>query len=248
MVPGEFSLFLLAFARVASFMMMLPPLATLKIPRGIRFIVYLSITPFMIPGLVIGTPADMPVATFGAFLLKEVVVGLFLGWAVSLPLRLPQLIGDLIDNQRGAAVTQQYNPSSGDEASILGQLLMWSVVAYFFSEHGFDYLIGILAGSFGIQPVTSMHFVFADDFFVMAIQITTNYLQLFGVLALPTIAVMFAADMTLGMASKFAPTMNTFSLSQPIKAVVALSMLIMIHPRIVKATMAFFDHVASYAL
>lgn len=236
----------LTFCRVMGFMQMMPPLGELKLPLGIRFVTYLGITPF-IAGASFLEPPELTVALFSMEFLflvsKEMLLGLFLGFLVSLPLRLPQMMGDLIDNQRGTAVTSQYNPSSGDESSVLGQLLMLSVVAYFFSEGGFEQLIGILTGSLVLQPVHTYGFFAEQEFFPLAVTITTHYLQLFAILALPIVAVLLVIDASLGMSSKFANALNAFSLSQPIKAVVAIFMLISIHPKIVSGCMQFMGRV-----
>ena len=55
---------------------------------------------------------------------------------------------------------------------------------------------------------------------------------MFVILTLPVMAVMFLAEISLAVASRFAQSLNVFSLAQPIKAVVAISMLITLMPKI----------------
>jgi type III secretion protein T len=172
---------------------------------------------------------------------KELLLGLFIGFLVGLPLRLPQIVGDLIDNQRGAAVTSQFNPFTQQDDSILGQILSMCLVTYFFSEGGFSRLIGILSASFSIQSVASFEFGFGDNIYQVASVVLTNYLQLFAILCLPLMLVMLVADLSLGLGSKFAQSLNAFSMSQSIKAVIAIGMVISLHPRMMATYLRFFE-------
>jgi type III secretion protein SpaR/YscT/HrcT len=228
------TLLLLSFCRVFGFMKMMPHLAELKLPQGTKMVVFASITPFV----AIGQDAQTIMAYQLPFLAaKEVIIGLFLGFFVALPFKIPQMIGDLVDNQRGAAVNSQYNPATGDESSVLGTLLTLTAVTYFYTEGGMDKLITILASSFALQSAYSFSFGFGEHFVDVAFVLLNNCMQLFAILALPMVLVMMMVDVSLGYTSKFAQSLNAFSLSQPIKAFVALSMLITIHPKIIDAIM-----------
>jgi type III secretion protein T len=236
------AVYLLAFARCYAFFEMLPQWQQLETSGPVKTVVVACITPF-VGAYSLAHYTEPPAVGFMLLLGKEVLLGLFLGFLVSLPLRLPELMGDLIDNQRGAAVTSQYNPASGEESSVLGQLLMMCVVVYFYSESGLDRLIGILTSSFVLQSVTSFDFGFGDNFFTVAMVIVNNYMQLFAILCLPLILVMLITDVALGMGSRFASSLNVFSLSQPIKAVVSVSMLVSLQPKIMNSLLQFFSKV-----
>ena len=73
-----------------------------------------------------------------------------------------------------------------------------------------------------------------------AMNAANNYLQLFAILSLPIMLVMLMADISLGLASRFATSLNVFSMSQPVKAVVALAMLTSMHPRMMAGYLQFF--------
>ena len=239
-----FIVYLLAMTRCYGFFAMLPQIGEVEMPYGAKLALIATITPFLAAPAVLHTHLDHTSITLLLLVGKELLLGMFLGFLVSLPLRLPQLVGDLIDNQRGAAVTAQYNPGTQQEDSILGQLLTLCVVVYFFSEGGFDRFIGILSASFALQSVNSFEFgAFGDgrNFYQIALLVTTNYLQLFAILCTPLMLVMLCADLSLGIASKFAQSLNVFSLSQSVKAVIAIGMLISLHPRLMAMYLRFFD-------
>ena len=240
-MEGLIAVYLLSFGRVWGFFAVLPQMGELEMPKGVRMALIAGITPF------VSAPAYgellAPHSMLMVLLAKEVLLGLFIGFLVSLPLRLPQVIGDMVDNQRGAAVTSQFNPALGEDSSILGQLLLMCLLTYFYTEGGFDRFIGILSSSFVLQPVTSFTFAFGDNIKDVAFVVVNSYLHLFAILALPMMLVMFMADFALGMSSKFAQSLNVFSLSQSIKAVVSIGMLIAMHPKMMDAYAKFFNQV-----
>ena len=236
----------LVFGRLAAFVAMLPLFGGDDImPPHVQGTLFLVLLPFMIPlEVAMSTPLSLDV-TYVMLLGKEVLLGLFIGFLVGLPLRLPEMIGDLIDLQRGAAVTDAYNPLSGHESSQLGQLLMFTVFAYFLNEGGLTALVRIISGSFAIQGPATYGFNFGDDFLTVAMVFFTEYLKLFAILALPVIVSMFMVDIALGLASRSAQSLNAFQLAQPIKAVVAISVCLLLQPYFVRALMGWMDQIGT---
>ena len=223
----------LAFARLFGFMYFFPLISGDQVPPMVRALMCIGLTPFVaMPQFLRGAldPGTMPL--FYALLAKEAVVGAFLGLLVGLPLRLPEIIGDMIDNQRGSAVTDTYNPTSGSDASLLGQLLSLTMVVYFFASGGFIQIILMLAGSYRLLPLDGFAFTTGENAFQIMLELFLRYLSVFVILTLPVMLVMFLAEISLAVASRFAQSLNVFTLAQPIKALVAISMLITLIPRI----------------
>jgi type III secretion protein T len=193
----------------------------------------MSLTPFMAMPLLSGDLISYNFQVlFYPLLVKEALVGSFIGLVVGLPMRLPDIIGSMIDNQRGSAVTDTYNPASGSDASLLGQLLSLTLVVYFLSSGGFQQLITMLAGSYKLLPIYSFTPVTGENAWIVLLEVFLRYLTVFIILTLPIMAAMFLAEISLALASRFAQSLNVFSLAQPIKALVAISMLVTLMPKI----------------
>lgn len=235
----------LCFARLYGFLNFFPLVSGEQVPAMVRAVLCLALTPFI--GLpLLGTPAGALDDGFGEFYLllgKEAVVGTFLGLMAGLPLRLPEIIGGMIDNQRGTAVTDTYNPTSGSDASLLGQLLSLTLVVYFFTAGGFNQLILLLGGSFKLLPLASLVPVAGFDAWHVMLEIFVRYLGVFAILTLPVMAAMFLAEISLAVASRFAQSLNVFTLAQPIKALVAISMLVTLMPRLSHEIIAWLDEI-----
>lgn len=247
-----YGVLVLVFARVFTFINFLPLIGGEDVPGMAKTIFCFSLTPFLaFPLLVQGVSYEIT-APFYLLLIKELVIGALMSLIVSLPLRIPELIGDVIDNQRGAAVTDSFNPTSGGQSSMLGQLLSLTIMVYFLTDGGLNVLVNLLANSFSLTPVGNvdmLHFGNQKLYDTM-VDLFTNYLRLFAILALPVMVAMFMAEVSLAIASRFAQSMNVFSMAQPIKAAIAIGMMVSLLPKInstimeaLRVTMKMFGNV-----
>jgi len=231
--PENLVLFVLVFARAYTFINFLPLVGGDTMPALIRAIFIMSFTPFIVMPMLAQGVSYQLAAPFYLLLIKELAVGILMAFVIGLPLKIPEIIGDIIDNQRGAAVTDSYNPASGEQTSILGQLLSLTIVTYFFTEGGLNILIGLLGQSFQLNPATDLDFTFGNkNMQAVLLDLFSNYLHLFAILALPVMVAMFMAEISLAIASRFAQSLNVFSLAQPIKAAIALAMMVPLLPKI----------------
>jgi type III secretion protein T len=99
--------------------------------------------------------------------------------------------------------------------------------------------VNLLGNSFTLAPIGDVElFHFGNKKLLdVMIELFTNYLKLFAILALPVMVAMFMAEVALAIASRFAQSMNVFSMAQPIKAVIAIAMMIGLLPKINSAIM-----------
>jgi type III secretion protein T len=235
----SYGIFILVFARIYTFVNFLPLIGGDDIPAMVKAILCISLTPFLTVPLIAQGVSIEPGIPIYALLIKELVIGVVMSLIVSFPLRIPEIIGDIIDNQRGAAVTDSFNPTSGEQSSMLGQLLSLTIMVYFLTEGGFTSLISLVGHSFSIVPVGVMDMLHFGNqkLYDTLVKIFINYLELFAILALPVMVAMFMAEVSLAIASRFAQSLNVFSMAQPIKAVLAVTMMIPLLPKINSAIM-----------
>lgn len=159
--------------------------------------------------------------------LKEVFLGFVLGFIVGLLFWAAQMLGFLVDNQRGATMAQSQDPLSGDEASPLSSLLFQSVAMLFFLSGAFASLVRMLVESYMVWPLFAalprlersglVDFMLAQADLLLRVAVT---------LGGPVLALCFLTDFGLGLISRFAPQLNVFSLSMPIKSVVAVAVMV----------------------
>jgi type III secretion protein T len=164
--------------------------------------------------------------TYVMLFAKEYALGFLMGYGVSWLFWAVQTAGDFIDNQRGAAIASSIDPLQGHEASPLGNLFSQAFVTYFFSVGGFLLVVKLLYTSFSAWPVMRGLPLLSPELPALALQIMDSGMRLMFVLAAPVIAIMFLAEFSLAIVSRFAPQLQVFILAMPIKSALALMILI----------------------
>ena len=153
------------------------------------------------------------------------MVGLFF-WGI-------QAIGKLIDYQRGAGVAESYDPVFGDQISPIGNLLMPLAMLLFFSSGGFLIFLSAMYESYQAWPIFSYLPIPSQRVASFSLEKIDDYMEIVVLLASPMLIIMFINDIGMGLVNRFAPQLNIFFLSLPIKSVLVILCLILYLPYLV---------------
>ena len=224
-----FFIFTLALPRIMACFVMLPILGK-KMLGGtiIRNGVVFTLSIFMFP-MVKATMADQDMSgiTMIAFIIKESLIGLFIGFCASVPFWTIEAVGFFIDNQRGSTLASSFNPALEAETSTLGLFFSQVLTTIFFVSGAFLLFLGGIFESYQTWPLTTFFpkitmdgaYFFIDQFEMM--------LKLCVLYASPIIIGMFLAELGLGLISRFAQQLNVFSESLSLKSVSAFILLVL---------------------
>ncbi len=160
-------------------------------------------------------------------ILKETVIGLAIGYCASIPFWAAEASGFLIDNQRGATMASALNPALETQSSPLGIMLTQGLVTLFLSSGGLLILLGALYKSYLLWPISDFYPQFGFDAIEFLVIQLATLLKMTVILAGPIVIAMFLAEFGLALISRFAPQLNVFSLSMPIKSGVGGAMLLL---------------------
>lgn len=164
---------------------------------------------------------------FGGLAVKEYLLGMLIGSVVMVVFWGIQAVGEFIDNQRGATMASMFNPALGEQVSPLSLFMAHSLIAVFFCTGLFLAFISGMYMSFEVWPAISFwptvngHVV---DFLIVQFALISKLAVLVGG---PVVIAMFFCELGLGFIGRFAPQLNVFFLSMPIKSAVALLVLIL---------------------
>ncbi|ONC26344.1 EscT/YscT/HrcT family type III secretion system export apparatus protein [Burkholderia pseudomallei] len=207
----------IAYARIAPVFYLLPFLndrvvvgATLK--NTIIFVLIVGLWPAM-PHV----PADGGLAVMLWLAVKEASVGLALGVTLVLPFWVASAIAELIDNQRGATISDSIDPATGVDASVLEPFVSLFYAAVFLQQGGMGEIVKALADSYRYVPVGAL---LQGNVWRIGVMLT-DVLGKGISLAAPVLVMMFLSDVLLGLVSRFCPQVNAFSLSLSFKSIVA---------------------------
>jgi len=196
------------------------------IPGAPRLAAIIALLFFLVPvNLEWAQSFDRSLTGYAVLFAKEYAIGFVLGTIVSMIFWALQAAGDFIDNQRGTAIASSADPLRGEDSSSLGNLFTIAFTTYVFVSGSVLLLLGILYNSYMIWPVGKSLPVVSDAFPVFMLAILDDGMKLMFNIAAPVIAVMFVAEFSLAIISRFAPQVQVFVLAMPIKSLLGVAIL-----------------------
>ena len=165
-----------------------------------------------------------------AVLAVEFFKGYLLGYAIGWIFWVMEGVGNIIDNQRGAAIASAVNPLMGQEASPIAILFSQAVTVYFFAIGGMFVFFNVFYLSYAIFPAGALIPNLDLRSAGALLTIFTRAMELLVLIAAPLVLVMFIVEFALAMVSRFAPQIQVFILAMPIKSAVAIFMMVFFFP------------------
>ena len=230
--------FALAAVRLSGCMMILPAMSDSMITGTARRVAILAFAALVLPHVLAGMPPGEPsMLALGVVAVKEVVIGVLIGFFASVPFWIAENIGNFIDNQRGATMGEVYSPLSGTQVSTTGIFFTQLVSSIFFASGAVFLVLGAVYSSYLVWPVFASAPALASDAPAQILGSLDSMLQITVVISSPVIILMFLATLGLGLVNRTAPQLNVFFLSMPIKSALGVAMLIIYLPFIMDKLM-----------
>ena len=150
LIPS-FSVFLLIFVRVSAFFVTMPLFSYRTIPAiyriGFAFLLaWLMYYTLDVPGFEID-------AHYFMLIIKEAMVGLFIGFIAYLILAAIQIAGGFIDFQMGFAIANVIDPQTGTQSPLMGQYLYSFALLLLLALNGHHIILDGIFYSYNFIPI-----------------------------------------------------------------------------------------------
>jgi len=196
------------------------------LPGYIRSTIMLTLVFIIYPMVAPCAPDRLETLATVLVLLKEVFVGLLIGFVAATVFWTMEIVGILIDNQRGATMASVMDPLYGHSSSPLGTLLLQFTTVVFFSIGGFLIFLDGIFKSYEFWPVFQFYPKLEGDLAVFFLKKLDTLIRSALLLAAPFLIAAFLSDLCLGLISRFVPQLNVFFLSMPVKSGIASFILV----------------------
>lgn len=225
------SVLFLTLARILPIMTLAPFLGAKNLPMTLRMMFSLSLVAIFLPQNLLLLHREIPYGgLFICLCLKELVLGLFLGFFASVPFFMAQMAGSLIDHQRGSSALQVSDPTTQSQTGPIGILYNYMLIALFFSLNGpFLFFEGV-ANSYQLFPVdsllnpalfSSMHNILWKQIFGLAAKMFALSIQF----SAPALIGILVTDLFLGIANRLAPQVQIVFLGISLKSWVGIALM-----------------------
>lgn len=222
----NFEVFLLVFTRIACFFVVTPLFSM----RGIPTILKIGFS-FLLTIIVILISPDMSIEIstaigFYFLIIKEAVVGLFMGYITDLIFNAIQMAGQFTDRQAGFSMAESYDPLMNVQSAVYAKIYNWMALCLFLGVNAHHHIISGLVKSFQWAPlgVASIANIDVEDVLYI---FSRSFLTAFQI-GTPIIIVVFMCDVIMGMIARTVPQLNVFILGMPLKVIAGLMALLVL--------------------
>lgn len=223
--------FLLVLTRVSSMFLVAPVFGTRGVPAhfkiGLAFFVSLIAIPSVPPSETAGGLFASPILLLIA-VLKEVLVGLVIGYICVLMFSAAQVAGQFVDMQIGFSIVNVVDPQLGFHIPILGSFKNLLVMLLFLGLDGHYGLLTAIIQSFGFVRPGS--FVMTDGLLEFFFKSFSAMFLIALKISMPVVAALFLADIGFAVMARTVPQMNIFVVGLPVKLLLGLFMMFLVMP------------------
>jgi flagellar biosynthetic protein FliR len=209
---------LLILTRITSFIVITPGYSYKGIPNTLKIGISIAVTMFAY----MATPeftTDGSMALFIMMIVREVFVGLALGFVSQVVFSVIEMAGNLIDFQAGFSMATVYDPAMGAQASNYGRTYYYLAIAVFFLMNMHQVLMETILRSFNHIPLAAP---IIEGFGAEAVLVLFYRMFELGInLAAPMVITVLITDAILGIIARTVPQINVFMLGMPMKAMVS---------------------------
>lgn len=218
---GDLEVYLLIVVRIMSFIFVCPFFGGRQTPNMVK-IGYGLLLSVLLYGAVPFYPPDYnTVAGYTVIVLKEAMVGLLIGLAVTLCQQITAFAGSVVDMQIGLSMVSMMDPATDQQVTITGSLYSQYLTIALIITGMYQYILRALVDSFTLIPINGA-VIHADRMVNVMLAFMKNYIVIGFRICLPIFIITFVTNVVLGVLAKVSPQMNMFSVGIQIKIVVGL--------------------------
>ncbi|KVA55266.1 type III secretion system protein [Burkholderia cepacia] len=212
--------------RIMVMFILLPATSDTVLPGTARNGIVYVLTMFVAAGQTPQSFESFSSGTLVVLACKEAFLGFALGYSAAPVFWIAQSLGTLIDDLAGFNNVQMTNPLRGDQSTPISTLLLQLVVTLFYAGGGMLFILGILFRSYKWWPPYLLYPSLANTAQTFLIQRTDTIWTALARLGTPVMLVLILVDIGLGIVARAADRLEPTSLSQPLRGVIGLLMLV----------------------
>lgn len=201
------------FVRIGAFAMVMPVIAGGFVPRHVRLLLAVVLTMVIAPVLPALPPVDVLSMQGLALMCREMFTGVAMGFIVQLVFDAVALGGQVIAMSMGLGFAVMVDHQRGINMPVLGQLFMMLAMLAFLAVDGHLALIRLLADSFTVLPMSEEGLGAAS--LSLLLQWSGQLFAVAVLIALPAITALIVINLSFGVMSRAAPTLNLFAVGFP---------------------------------
>ncbi len=228
LLQWNLSLFLLILFRWGGMIMLAPVFGARGVPVMVRLGLAASLSVIVYPIIAAAKPSiPIELLPYVAVVLKEVFVGLVIGFVIYTMTAILQGAGQLIDFQMGFTMGAAIDPVYGVQSPMMGNFQMILATMLLLATNSHHYLIAAMVKSYAYIPINPSSL---PSNYLYYVHLVTNVFSLAIQLAMPVFGALLVSDIGVGLLSRTVPQLNIFSIVFPVKIIFGFTILFLAIP------------------
>lgn len=219
MLTLQVQAFLYIVARVTSFIMVVPGFSHKSMPNTAKISLSLILS-FLVYTSIPEIPVQEEMILFMLAVIREIIIGLAMGYVAKLIFSAVEMAGQLIDFQVGYSMGAIYDPSSGATSSYYGRLFYWMSIMVFFMLNLHHTMLLSLMDSFKVAIPGQVGF--REINLEVILYLFSNSFRIAFSIAAPMLVVLLVTDIVMGLINRSVPQINVFMLGMPLKSLLGM--------------------------
>lgn len=217
--------FLAILVRVMGAMALAPIFANQNVTRRAKLFIGIAIA-FAIFNVYPYVPLNYTTfIEYTVILLKELMVGLTIGFTANITLTILNMAGQFIDREMGFSMVSNFDPTMNTDATITAQFYNMLAMVLMLCTNMHYFVISALADSFTLIPLGNV-VIDSGTILDKMVQYMTNYFTIALRICLPMLIVIMLLNVVLGVLAKTAPQMNMFVVGIQLKVFSGFAVLV----------------------
>lgn len=206
--------FLIVSLRIGAFLLSAPFFGSRMIPLPVRIVFGASLAAFLLGRVAVPSIDDLTSLAVLPIIAQELALGLSAGLVLTILFAAVAIAGEKIAATAGLSFASQIDPNSGGQMPLVSQIFTLFLTVVFLSINGHLVAFAILIESYTFAPIGA-GINYSALFQVGEIAGATMF-ETAARLMLPIVTVLFLVNITIGVITRSAPTLNLFSFGFPI--------------------------------
>jgi flagellar biosynthesis protein FliR len=228
---NQIQTFLLMFARIVTMIALLPVFGSQYVPLVLKIGLAFALSIILYPSVIASGVPALPTVTglFVGMFIKEIFVGIVIGFVASLIFTIVQFAGYLIDVLTGFSFVELVDPFSDTSVSIFGQFNVIVFTILFFALNGHYFLLLAIQKSFAVIPLLGAH-LHEGPLVQLVIKAVGNVFILGFKFSAPIFITLLLTQIALAVVARTVPQINVFFVGIPLNIVIAFGVAIIALP------------------
>ena len=216
--------FFLVFVRIVTIMAFLPVFGSYAVPPQVKVAFALILSTLLFGAVMTNdrlAAEEFTLPLFGLLVVKEVMVGIAIGFVASMLFAAVQFAGRLVDTEIGFGFVELMDPMSNETVTVWGQLQVILFTILFLTINGHYFMLLAIQRSFELIPLlggslpggkVAYHLVsITGAVFVTALKFSA-----------PIYVTLVLSELALGAVARTVPQINIFFVGMPLKIAIGL--------------------------